>query len=589
MAGVLIPTQTGKANPRRRPSVFSWNRGSCVYHSRYTSGGAAPGVDSDSLRHLLLGDPAPRIVEDSQSLFHFEHAHVHVLVCTCLPGMASDAFRFAELAVNSGDKIQSVDEVWLTPFICARATDSPSVKRGLVYALRIPSHYDRGPQSAFQSRLYEEQDFLNQCFHRWYSKLLDTSRDFTAADADWWLSAKEQTSQDCREMFVHVHAKVPTVFRILRGSTLFMEHAPVCTVVPLSSCMQGLEKRYTSSLQSEVMVVPRSSHCFATDFTITILRPSRTRTISPRSGIARSMEGAHRQDGIIVQEAHIRNVAGEYHDYSTNVGNYVNIVASPSTTSALDRLLERVAPGALHDSAERGADAPKCHPETRTAVQKEIMSWIKHGEQDGSPKKILWLSGPAGSGKTAIAGTIADECYREGLLAASFFFSAFSGSQDRRSMHSLLPTLVYRLLEHNTIHGFKHEVLSVLERDPMVFDRNLEQQLEHLILRPLRNIFSLSNVQKWQWPKVIVIDGLDECEGDHRIRPERHSRNSKALAHKEILVSLRACSDPAFPFYILLASRPEPATQHFFDTFPNPVHHIFLDEKSVQPRCRFWH
>ncbi|KAJ3503332.1 hypothetical protein NMY22_g18283 [Coprinellus aureogranulatus] len=86
----------------------------------------------------LWGVSALRLVEAGPSRFHFEHAHV--LVCTCLPGMASDAFRFAELAVNSGDKMQSVDEVWLTPFI-ARATDSPSVKRGLVYALRIPSHY----------------------------------------------------------------------------------------------------------------------------------------------------------------------------------------------------------------------------------------------------------------------------------------------------------------------------------------------------------------------------------------------------------------------------------------------------------------
>ncbi|TEB27828.1 hypothetical protein FA13DRAFT_1599064, partial [Coprinellus micaceus] len=71
-------------------------------------------------------------------------------------------------------------------------------------------------------------------------------------------------------------------------------------------------------------------------------------------------------------------------------------------------LLKHVARGTVHDSAERGPDAPKCHPETRVAVQNDIMSWIEHGERENTPKRVLWLSGPTGSGKTAIAGTIAD-------------------------------------------------------------------------------------------------------------------------------------------------------------------------------------
>lgn len=203
------------------------------------------------------------------------------------------------------------------------------------------------------------------------------------------------------------------------------------------------------------------------------------------------------------------------------------------------------------------------------------MSWIKHGDQDANPKSILWLSGPAGSGKTAIAGTIADECYRAGLLAASFFFSAFSGSKKRRSMAALLPTLVYRLLEHKVIEGFKEEVLLVLEEDPMVFYRNIHQQLEHLILKPLRKIAGSSNVQFW--PIVIIIDGLDECEGSP---PHSPDYQPPPTAHKEILSALaRACADPAFPFRIIVASRPEPAIRHFFTSTPNLSLDIFLDDK----------
>jgi hypothetical protein len=230
-----------------------------------------------------------------------------------------------------------------------------------------------------------------------------------------------------------------------------------------------------------------------------------------------------------------------------------------------------VAHGAVHDSAERGPDAPKCHPETRTAVQSDIMGWITLGEQDETPRRILCLSGPAGSGKTAIAGTIADECYKGGLLAASFFFSAFAGSRNRRWKKPFIPTLVYRLIQHDSIAGLKEEVLAVIERDPMVFERHLDQQLEELVLKPLRKVAGRSNA--FHWPAVIIVDGLDECEGDG-------DSSSGPDAQKEILSSLsRACADPAFPFCIIVASRPEPVVRNFFSTTAYPTLNIFLDDK----------
>jgi hypothetical protein len=243
-------------------------------------------------------------------------------------------------------------------------------------------------------------------------------------------------------------------------------------------------------------------------------------------------------------------------------------------------LLEHVAHGALHDSAERGPDAPKCHPETRIAVQKDIMSWIRHGEEEDAPKRILWLSGPAGSGKTAIAGTIADECYKQGMLAATFFFSAFAGSANRRWKKPLIPTLLYGLLQHESIVGFKDEVLAVIQRDPVVFEKHLDQQLDALILKPLRNIAGLSNRQ--DWPAVIIVDGLDECQGDGEsdARSGRDAQVSGSNAQKEILSALsRASADPAFPFRIIIASRPEQVIRHFFSTFPDFALNIFLDDK----------
>jgi hypothetical protein len=58
----------------------------------------------------------------------------------------------------------------------------------------------------------------------------------------------------------------------------------------------------------------------------------------------------------------------------------------------------------MHNSKER-YDAPKCHPDTRKAVVKDITSWASDDSKD---TLILWISAPAGSGKSAILQTIAE-------------------------------------------------------------------------------------------------------------------------------------------------------------------------------------
>ncbi|KAF9473642.1 hypothetical protein BDN70DRAFT_816949 [Pholiota conissans] len=91
-------------------------------------------------------------------------------------------------------------------------------------------------------------------------------------------------------------------------------------------------------------------------------------------------------------------------------------------TAAAERLkllLQNIAPGALHDAAERG-DQPGCHENTRVAILKEIMDWLQ--DPNTRERFIYWLYGPAGSGKTSISQSIAEALAKLGLLAASFFF-----------------------------------------------------------------------------------------------------------------------------------------------------------------------
>ncbi|KAJ2929276.1 hypothetical protein H1R20_g7811, partial [Candolleomyces eurysporus] len=251
------------------------------------------------------------------------------------------------------------------------------------------------------------------------------------------------------------------------------------------------------------------------------------------------------------------------HDFSVKELNVIN--AAPPTGDPLSDLASRIAAGALHDSDER-CDAPKCHPETRVAVQGEIYSWITHGDPDPTQKmvKIKWVTGPAGTGKSAIMGSLADTCKRDGVLAVTFFFSA-SASPDRRRKSAFILTLAYQLAEH--LPALKDLVAQAIRNKPLLFKKNLRVQMEALILAPLRQVAVESNVSG-----VVLVDGLDECEAEQSFDTHVSPRAGELIERTkdedqlEILQVLQeAALDPAFPFRIVIASRPERVFREFFN------------------------
>lgn len=295
------------------------------------------------------------------------------------------------------------------------------------------------------------------------------------------------------------------------------------------------------------------------------------------------------------QEATFNNVAGDYNDHRRIYFDasrhpldreqlaITDIALFNSGKLTVPKGLEQhISKGAAHDSAERGPDAPKCDPETRIAVQQDILSWIGYGHQATAPTNILYLSGPAGSGKTAIAGSIADTCHSKGWLAASFFLSSFAPSPDRCSKDHVIPTLAYHLLHQKSIPGLRDEILAAIADNPSVFSKRLLQQLQILILGPLRGLGS--SVDRSTWPKVIVIDGVDECGADQGKTGEDFQRSRDSNYAEIISVLAHACADPSFPFRIIIASRPERAIRFAFTSIstsptPQPIKEIFLDDK----------
>jgi hypothetical protein len=214
-----------------------------------------------------------------------------------------------------------------------------------------------------------------------------------------------------------------------------------------------------------------------------------------------------------------------------------------NTRTGFELLTKAIAASAFHDSKER-FPPPKCHPNTREAILRNIMSWITDDTSKGSLPPILWLYGPAGAGKSAIAQTIAEKC-GEGVvarLACSFFFSR--RTSDRNSDKHLVATISYQLTQ--SIEKTKPIIENIVQNDPLIFSRAINTQFSKLVIGPLLQVSKESDPRK-----VIILDGLDECDGD-----------DKQCGIIDVICT--AVSQHRLPFCFLLASRPEP---HIRDAF----------------------
>ncbi|KAJ3520464.1 hypothetical protein NMY22_g12746 [Coprinellus aureogranulatus] len=271
---------------------------------------------------------------------------------------------------------------------------------------------------------------------------------------------------------------------------------------------------------------------------------------------------------------HVNVADGGQHVFARNIKAEVYHHHEVQGVDPLRELYSHVATRAMHNSEDR-ADAPKCHPETRKAVQENIFGWISHREEEGAPQQLLWLTGPAGTGKTAIMGTIADELEQNGQLVASFYFAAYTGSIETKSKRQFVTTLAYQLQRHRTFNALiSKSMLSTLQADPALTKYNLKSQMDTLILQPFRNA-SRQETPNSNLPMVILIDGVDECGEDHYADRNR-SREKDQI---EVLSALlQALCDPTFPCRIIVASRPETWIRRFFtETAASRFTEIFLD------------
>jgi hypothetical protein len=180
---------------------------------------------------------------------------------------------------------------------------------------------------------------------------------------------------------------------------------------------------------------------------------------------------------------------------------------------------------------------------TRIDIIDQIHLWIDQKSDTESvisshadataTSRIFWINGSAGTGKTAIAYTIAKACNEKNILGASFFCS-------RDDTASSNPNLIFTTIAYQLgcfFPSFGIEVARVLKSHNDIGYSDLSYQLEQLIINPL-----LAVGESFP-PCVVIIEALDECKDDR----------TTSL----ILASLSRYVNQLSPLKIFITSRPE--------------------------------
>lgn len=186
-------------------------------------------------------------------------------------------------------------------------------------------------------------------------------------------------------------------------------------------------------------------------------------------------------------------------------------------------------PGADVDSSARHPP-PLCHPGTREWLTKKIKDWLYDEQRKWD---LLWLYGPAGVGKSAVAQTLAEYCLENGRLGAAFFFSR---TNDRSDYARLWITIAYQLAVR--VPEYQVAVAKQIAADPALLKKAPPVQFKRLIVEPLSRISPRSKI-------LIILDGLDECETED------------AQLNIIQLISDLVRSTPSFPVVWMICSRPE--------------------------------
>ncbi|XP_006460490.1 hypothetical protein AGABI2DRAFT_220536, partial [Agaricus bisporus var. bisporus H97] len=157
-------------------------------------------------------------------------------------------------------------------------------------------------------------------------------------------------------------------------------------------------------------------------------------------------------------------------------------------------------------------------------------------------KKMRWVVGAAGVGKSAIMQNVAESPKLPVTSLASVFFSI----NGRHDGSKAIITLSYQLAARSEV--YRQVIEYETTRDPSLLQSSMPVQFEKFIIEPFIRNPLLNSAGR----VLIIIDGLDECSSTH--------------TQQEILrlISDFCIMHPSSPVVWLIASRPEKHITSFF-------------------------
>ncbi|KAJ3576471.1 hypothetical protein NP233_g404 [Leucocoprinus birnbaumii] len=203
--------------------------------------------------------------------------------------------------------------------------------------------------------------------------------------------------------------------------------------------------------------------------------------------------------------------------------------------SGLDKLLDHSMRDAFHDSSARWP-LPRCQYDSRQELRMTVINWVT-GTSKHIQEPLLWIYGPFGVGKTAIAQSCADTLVEMNKLGASLFFSR---PNNRNNPYRVITSIVYQLALRSSSFG---DILDrEITKNPTLLTAIQPIQFQELLVKPLRELKSQGHAME---SFVIILDGLDEVDG----------ANAQCDIIDLVIESIQAQTTP-FRWFIL--SRPEP-------------------------------
>ncbi|KIM20672.1 hypothetical protein M408DRAFT_124728, partial [Serendipita vermifera MAFF 305830] len=233
-------------------------------------------------------------------------------------------------------------------------------------------------------------------------------------------------------------------------------------------------------------------------------------------------------DMAIVTEI-IPDMESKFEEYTTALHRSVEELASHTLLQSQSELPQEAGKVNINPNSNAyGNQHVPCLSGTRKKTLRAIRHWAN---DNNTTNRMFCLLDVAGSGKSTVVKTMADEWKAENRLVARFFFSR--DTAETMSTKSFCSTVANNFAACNGI--FKASMEQYMKR-PDWHLLSLEEQFEGLVAGPLR---------KCQQPAILMIDALDECGKEHEVR-------------RTLLETLCSQFHSASLLRILVTGRPEP-------------------------------